>query len=293
MQITVSSCAGCSCTFKANCVDTRLKMYHPRRRKGAVEPLSEEEKAICFDNARRIIMYDNSILCDKMLEKYHWHILCYFQWDALLYVFHDLRQRDVFDRQVVQVWEEIEQSFKNHPALIDDQTKMLHIAVGQMCLKAWAIKEKAHAERDPADPIVTRPPGFIVSLREMEARRVAMHERRTAQERQPPGRPVRVPAPPQNGTTNGYEVFGYAPSLSEGTQVNTALDSGMMDLNFNFGLTNDFNFTFESAPVGQPAGGMAGGATMNANAAPGMEFDLWENMFSMDQTAPFGNNGGR
>lgn len=45
-------------------------MYHPKRRKWAEAELNTQERDFCFENARKILEYDNFILTDKTLEKF-------------------------------------------------------------------------------------------------------------------------------------------------------------------------------------------------------------------------------
>jgi len=124
-----------------------------------------------------LIAADNLLHSYRSLQKFTWYIDVDFQWHALIYVLGELMVRPTGDDKD-DAWPQVEDIFKNHPSLISDQKKPLHIAIANLCLKAWRAREKAQVENPQASTWLDTPP-FILQLREQRtAQEARVHAKR-------------------------------------------------------------------------------------------------------------------
>ena len=216
----------------------RLKTYHPKM---ASEELSPHAKDICFNAALKTLEYDNHICGSANLQKFLWHVRAHFQWDALIYVLSELRRRGS-DADTARAWKQVEQKFTFNPEFIEETRKPLHLAVSNLCVKAWAARETAHAAQTPDVPLPT--PRFIMLLREKHAKR-------------------KTPSPGMT-TSNGVAGTDASAGLDLGAQGTGALDFGefanaSLDPSFfngegGFGLGMDWSLWNDTLQYHEPSG---------------------------------------
>lgn len=167
------------CTILARTVVSRLRMkvHHPRRHEDPQKTLTQEERDISFRHALKVLEYDNLALTSPSLRGFQWHMRSFFQWDGFIYVLSELRNRTI-DAETKRAWLNVEQAFANRPELLEDQQKVLHHAVGCLCLKAWDARQTELAEKDPMTALLSDPPLYIQRLRELQAAREAKAKQR-------------------------------------------------------------------------------------------------------------------
>ncbi|OCT50855.1 putative C6 transcription factor [Cladophialophora carrionii] len=152
------------------CKSVRFMAHHPRRY-ASEKDIPETERHFLWTTSMAILEADNLAHSHRSLQRFQWHIDHGFQWHAFIYVLGELAARPVGEGKD-ESWAQIEDVHKNHPNFISDRRKPLHLAIGNLCLKAWRAREKAQAE-SPSGGTLARldPPQFIIQLRKQwEAR---------------------------------------------------------------------------------------------------------------------------
>jgi hypothetical protein len=138
----------------------RLRAHHPRQYPDGGASLPQSEKDMLFSLSLQIMQYDSLAYTNKSLQGYHWHIIVYFQWHALIYLLSELRSRKMGD-EADKGWDQIEDSFHHHPEIIGDRDYALYSAVRLLALKSWEDREAEF--RELRIPLQT--PEFITKLR--------------------------------------------------------------------------------------------------------------------------------
>ncbi|RMZ89503.1 hypothetical protein DV736_g3263, partial [Chaetothyriales sp. CBS 134916] len=155
---------------KAAVGSMRLMTYHPRRLAADIS-ISDSRRQFLWDTATRIIQTDNILHTTRALRKFNWHINIYFQWQALIYLLGELRKR-TSGHQVDEAWKQIDECWENHPQFVTEYRKPLHVAAGNLCLKAYEARErslKEEYEEKKAQGVFVLPhttPGYIEMLRQ-------------------------------------------------------------------------------------------------------------------------------
>lgn len=114
----------------------RFKVHHPR--------LGNE-----IDRGVSDMLFQNGVLVLRLGEetrksKYAVHLLSHMtersQMDALVYVVSELRRRWAGDL-VDMAWRVVEDLYKEHPELIEEETNTFYVALGDLTLEAWEARQ--------------------------------------------------------------------------------------------------------------------------------------------------------
>ncbi|KZF26349.1 hypothetical protein L228DRAFT_10495 [Xylona heveae TC161] len=140
----------------------RLVAHHPRQYMDGGASLPQEERDMLFRNALQVIESDNLVMSTKSLQRYRWHVQMNFQLDVLVYLLSELRRRTT-GVLVERAWNEVNDMFQNHPEYIQSTKNALHVAVGNLTLKAWEALEAEFTRQNQPPP--NPPPPFISVLR--------------------------------------------------------------------------------------------------------------------------------
>ena len=162
----------------------RLKAYHPYHNQSQGETLSDEDKAVCFNSALKMLEYDNYVCGAANLRGFLWHVRAHFQWDCLIFMLSELRKRG-YDHETSKAWKQVEANFDQHPEYLSEGRKPLNLAVSNLCLKAWAAREASQAAMYP-ERALPAPPPFIASLRERMAKQKSPSPASNAAQPPPP-----------------------------------------------------------------------------------------------------------
>ncbi|RMD43402.1 hypothetical protein DV735_g1721, partial [Chaetothyriales sp. CBS 134920] len=155
---------------KAAVGSMRLMAHYPRGYATDVD-MPESRKQFLWETAVRLIQTDNISHATRALKKFKWHIDVYFQWHALIYLLGQLTTR-TRGRQVDEAWKQIDECWENHPQFVTESRKPLHVAVGNLCLKAYEARSrslKEEYEEKKAQGVFVLPhttPGYIEMLRQ-------------------------------------------------------------------------------------------------------------------------------
>jgi hypothetical protein len=116
--------------------------HHPRQYPDKGATMSQREKDMLFTESLKEMEYDSLGYTSKAIRGYLWHITSHFQLDAFIYLLSELRYRTTGDL-VERAWQQIKFSFENRPEMITDTKNSLYFAIGNLALKAWAVREEA------------------------------------------------------------------------------------------------------------------------------------------------------
>lgn len=148
-------------------------------------PLSERE--FVWACSVKLLEQYNMMLSNPFLERFYWHAPYFQQWQAFIYVLDTLRSEPLAAK-TSQTWKLVGSIFENTPYLMSDMRKPIHVAICNLCLKAYDARENAlqssSASFHPA-------PAFIDQLRQQ--REMAVAKQRAQKGRQPAEKNSRNP----------------------------------------------------------------------------------------------------
>lgn len=134
--------------------------------KPANTTLSQEE--YLWDLCIKLIESDNLAHSTKALRRFIWHTNVYFPWQALFYLFYELKTNTLGDK-VDNAWELLDELFSHHTNFIQDNRKPLHVAIGSLCVKAYDAREATLREK--TNGVFPKSiPEYIVILRDQQKR---------------------------------------------------------------------------------------------------------------------------
>jgi hypothetical protein len=120
---------------------------------------------------------------DRRLKCFSWYASYYTQWHAFIHVLDTLRARPVM-KGADQAWQLVEATYENNPAWLSNTNRPIHVAVGNLCLKAFNTRE---AKLISDGKSVAALPQFIIKLRhQRQAAKVRRQERDMDKRRTPP-----------------------------------------------------------------------------------------------------------
>jgi len=156
----------------------RFITHHPRRWENTEKtpPLSER-RFICEICLKLLEQY-NMLQSTPLLKPFAWHAPYFQQWHAIIHVLDSLCA-DPLNPEADKAWRLVGFTYDNNPDMIYDLRRPLHMAVGNLCLKAYG-KREAVMEKGSGLPV----PGFIAQLRRQ---REDIRSKRARAEVQPEG----------------------------------------------------------------------------------------------------------
>lgn len=114
----------------------RWTAHHPRQTaQGGTTQVSHEESEKLFDNALKIMDFENITRSNPATRRFFWHSNSQTQWDAYIYVMSELRHR-THGEKVERAWRAMEQTTVHRPDIIAEK-KPLYVAIGNVTLAAW------------------------------------------------------------------------------------------------------------------------------------------------------------
>ena len=149
----------------------RLMAHHPRHRSDKERRQSKEELDAVFHLALKIIECDNICHSTPVFRGFLWHTHVYFQWQGFIYLLGALRTRTE-GPEIDAAWQQVEQTYEHHPAFLTDTKRPLHVATGNLCLKAWQAREASLARQGMA-LFPSSTPDFVKTLRQQRAKNAA------------------------------------------------------------------------------------------------------------------------
>lgn len=120
----------------------RVLAHHPGKRARGHANMSTVEINLLFTNSLKIIEYDNLALSTKSISRFLWHVDVHFQWLAFVYLLSQLRCRTIGE-EADRAWQQVGETYYNRPNIITDSKNALHVAIGNLTIKAWEARVAA------------------------------------------------------------------------------------------------------------------------------------------------------
>ena len=139
----------------------RFLTHHPRRW-SSTEQTPESERQWVWDIAIKLLEQHNMLQSSPQLKQFSWHAPYFLQWHAFIHVLDTLRA-DPLRPVAEKAWQLISHTYENNADMVVDTKKPIHIAVGNLALKAYNAREAALQGRNPSPPTT---PKFILQLRQ-------------------------------------------------------------------------------------------------------------------------------
>lgn len=169
-------------TLMARCAINILRFMarHPRRWTdnavgGGMQ--NSEERVEVWRICLTILDQQHMLQANPHLRSFAWHAPFFQQWHAIIHVLDTLRADPVIE-QAARAWSLIEKTYVNNPEMLSGRSKKpIHVAVGNLCLKAYAQYEAVDGSGETT-------PSFILQLRKTreKAARVAKDRNSKAQQ---------------------------------------------------------------------------------------------------------------
>lgn len=237
--------------FSVNVV--RFLTHHPRRYISQEQtPKSEQEYVWTISLA--LLEQHDMIQSDRRLQGFAWYSAYYLQWHVLIHVLDTLRAKPLMP-DIYKAWRLIEATYKNNPGMISSTKKPIHVAVGNLCLKAYNAYEAALRHEGI---IGSDEPDYITKLRQQREAAKARRRARDARNKEAGAvssykplystemriRPDSGITPQQNSLTSLNQASESEPFwLTSGLDDSLYGTSGdMMNMDAEFMLAQDYSF---------------------------------------------------
>lgn len=141
-------------------------------------PISE--RSFVWDLSINLLEQHNMVQSNPTLKRFAWHAAYVQHWHAFIHVLDALRVEPTME-DADRAWQFIGNKYANTPDMLLDMRKPIHVAIGNLCIKADDAREAAlrgqHKRFSPA-------PDFIFQLRQQrELRRTRRAARSTRDSR--------------------------------------------------------------------------------------------------------------
>ncbi|KAL8953628.1 MAG: hypothetical protein Q9222_000514 [Ikaeria aurantiellina] len=153
----------------------RFLSHHPRRW-ASIEQTPLSERQWIWGVSIKIIEQHSMLMSNPTLKPYAWHAPYFMQWHAFIHVLDTLCAQPLA-ADAEKAWKLVGTTYENNSDLVFDTRKPVHVAVGNLCLKAYGAREAA-VEREDRSPLQI--PRFISQLRQQREMAKAKRQARDA-----------------------------------------------------------------------------------------------------------------
>lgn len=158
----------------------RFLTHHPRGWTSIEQtPLSERQWV--WEISIKLLELQNMLQSSPQLKQFAWHAAYFMHWHASIHVLDTLRANPLV-AEAEKVWKLIGNTYENNPGMIFDTKKPIHVAVGNLCLKAYSAREAALQN---GNTWPTQTPGFVLELRQQREVAKAKRQARDAKSSHP------------------------------------------------------------------------------------------------------------
>ncbi|KAL9094428.1 MAG: hypothetical protein Q9165_003278 [Trypethelium subeluteriae] len=157
----------------------RFLIHHPRRWV-SMEQIPLAERQLVWEVSIKLLEQFNMAQSNPFLKRFAWHGAFYQQWHTFIHLLDTLRAEPV-KADADRAWQLIGDTYKTTPGMISDMKKPIHVAVGNLCLKAYSDREAALQK---GNLYVPPTPEFVLQLRQQREAAKAKREARTAKSSQ-------------------------------------------------------------------------------------------------------------
>lgn len=158
----------------------RFLTHHPRRW-ASIEQTPVSERQWVWEISIKLLEQHNMLQCNPQLKQFAWNAAYFLQWHAFIHILDTLRANPLI-ADAEKAWQLIGNTYENNPDMVFDTKKPTHVAVGNLCLKAYSVCEAASQNGNMCPPPT---PEFILQLRQQREVAKAKKQARDAKSSQP------------------------------------------------------------------------------------------------------------
>lgn len=267
--------------FSMNVV--RFLRHHPRRW-ASIEQTPHSERQWVWEVSIKLLEQHNMVLSNPQLKRFAWHGAYYQQWHAFIHVLDTLRANPLM-ADAEKAWQLIGNTYENTPYLIFDTKKPIHVAAGNLCLKAYNDREAALQNGNIYPPPT---PEFILQLRQQREVAKAKRQARDAKSSQSEDPVSHGPANAHNMGPRPDAGVVYLSDTLESTNLQQGTTSQPPNLTQTGGATEGDPFWFingfDDSQIGNlddvmdmdPDFMLAQDHSVEDNAAPTITWEQWD-----------------
>lgn len=156
LQLMAMLIARCAMNF------IRFLTHHPRGWV-SIEQTPLSERQWIWEISIKLLEQHNMARSNPLLKQFAWYSTHYMQWHAFIHVLDTLQSKPLI-ADAEKAWQLVENTYEDNPSMISDTRKRIHVAAGNLCLKAYSAREAA-LQSDGRRPLPT--PEFILQLRQL------------------------------------------------------------------------------------------------------------------------------
>lgn len=138
----------------------RFLTHHPRRW-ASREQISHYERQWVWEVCMKLLEQHHMVQTNPLLKQFAWQAPYFQQWHAFIHVLDTLRVTPL-QVDAEKAWTLIGNIYENTPDMVYDTRKPIHVAVGNLCVKAYSDREAALQNEKICPPPA---PEFISQLR--------------------------------------------------------------------------------------------------------------------------------
>ena len=218
--------------------------HHPRRW-ASDEQTPESEQQYVWDVSIKLLEQYDMMQSSRQLQRFTWYAGYYLQWHAFIHVLDTLRANPLMP-DAVKAWQLVESTYENNPDMVSNTKRPVHVAVGNLCLKAFNSREVALMKEGKSIPPA---PEFITKLRQQREAAKARRQARDAKSKeaeaipsydQPEAKETRM-RPDSSTTLSRSQFESHAPQQNLPSQPTSFDQPGGPVDNDPFWFTNGFD----------------------------------------------------
>ena len=191
----------------------RFLTHHPRRW-ASIDQTPLAERQFVWDVGIKLLEQHHMLQSNPILKPFAWHAAYFLPWHAFIHVLDTLRAKPLAS-DADKAWQLVSNIYDSTPEMVLDTRKPIHVAVSNLCLKAYSSREAA-MQNGSMYPSPT--PDFISQLRQQREVAKAKKQAKSGQ--------AADPARNGHANTHGMNIaYTNDPSASAQFQENTALNT--------------------------------------------------------------------
>lgn len=139
----------------------RFLTHHPRRW-ASIEQTPLSERRWVWEVSNKLLEQYNMFQSNPQIKQFAWHAAYFLQWHALIHILDVLRANPL-EEGAEKTWQLVSNAYENNIDMVFDTRRPIHVAVGNLCLKAYSSRETALQNGGMFLPPT---PQFIMQLRQ-------------------------------------------------------------------------------------------------------------------------------
>ena len=160
--------------------NVRFLTHHPRRWASLEQtPLSERE--LIWEISIKTLEQHTMLQSNPQLKQFAWQAAFALQWHAFIHVLDTLRANPLIP-DAEKAWRLVSHIYENNSDMVLDTRRPIHVAVGNLCLKAYSAREAALQTRNMYFPPT---PECILQLRQQREVAKAKRQARNSKTSRP------------------------------------------------------------------------------------------------------------